>query len=203
MWAVVKGEGDYEIIHSPRGFVDANGRTHPPDVLTRWTIGELLEISVYPVERVLVPQPLHNIVGESYQLLEDKLIIEDAWEPLPLDDAKEKVRARVNQWKQVKQDGNFVYNESEFQCDERSRGFIMGRALDAFIALSLGQEYSIVFRDAANVDHTLTAEQMIELGKAAAAHVQHYHDEATMLKSTIDAATSVSDLLPIWESLES
>lgn len=200
MWALVKDNKVLEVIERPRMFVDINGYTRFKSVFDLWPNSDLKQIGVYPLEIVdTSPSKFHKFSGFTYTIGEDKVTKTVEYQEIALEDAKKLAQNMLNVWKQRKQDGTFEWYGFNWQCDPRSRGFITGRALEAFMTLSLGQQFEVNFRDADNTDHTFDAQQMIDLGKAAAEHVQYWHDEAKSIKGLVANAASVSaiiDLLP-------
>lgn len=202
MWALVKEGTVVRIFRQPQAFRDNRNKTHFKDVFTRWSAEELAAIDVYPVEEI-DEAPAYSVkTGTKTTFDGTKVTLEVTYEQMPLETIKKMTLKRINRWKQRQQDGMFEYGGNTYQCDPRSRDFIMGRSLDAFIALSLQQEYTVTFRDADNVDHELTAQEMIELGKAAADHVQHYHDTAKALKDTVAEAQSFEDLATVLDTIK-
>lgn len=202
MWGIVNEDGEVQQILWSKQSFNSRGYLHPAQVLELWSPEELRSIGVYPAILVSEVKRYHIYEEERVSFDGERVVVEHVYKPMPLEDAKERAREDVNLWKQYKQDSVFEWRGHPFQCDPRSRDFIIGRALDAFIAHSLGQPYSIEFRDANNVDHTLDAPGMIDLGKAAAAHVQYYHDEAKLIKAQIDNAGSVDELISIMEGID-
>jgi len=201
MWAVVEGDQIIQLIEKPHT-VRVQGKLWPRGIFRHWSDERLAAIGILPVEVADLSPEFHVRTGEQFQVLTDRVLLEYTYSPLPVDDVRDAAHERINRWKQRKQDGVFTHEGSEYQCDPRSRDFIIGRALDAFISLSQSLPFSIEFRDAENVDHSLNASQMIGLARAAATHVQHWHDEAKALKDQVDAALTVDEILTILSSLE-
>ena len=205
MWALVKDGQIEKVFEYPQSFRDNNGVLHPSNIFEVWTEQELKDISVYPVENEGAEQPsrFHVHTGYDYTFDGTKVVRTSIWTPIELEVAKESALLTIEEWKRGHQDSTFEWNDAWWQCDQRSRDFILGRSLDAFIAvMTLQEDYTVTFRDADNVDHVLTAQQMIELGRAAAAHVQYWHDQAVIKKNAVKEAEDLETLVQILEELE-
>lgn len=204
MWAEIKNGEVTRYFPVARGFRDMYGCLHPKSVFTRWNTDQLRAIGIYPVEVISHPHRLYSKADESaatVEITEEKVIHTVAYEPLPLETAKEITLQEINRQKRVRQDGGFEFNGAMFQSDDRSRSFIAGAALEATIALMNSTPYQIEFRDAENEDHLLDAAGMIALGQALAAHIKFWFEWAKEQKAEVDAATTFDEVKEIYDNL--
>lgn len=204
MWAVVEDNEVIRVITKPTQSVrGTDGVLRPPSLLTKSEPTELRAVGIYPVIQVdQSNKPLHRLTSKPVYTI-TATHVEQEWEtqPMLLEEAKELVRKTINIKKQKKQDGNFVFGENEFQCNARSRDFILGRALDAFIAINTDTSFAKDFTDANNISHTLDASETIALARAAAEHIETWHEWAQDLKTQVQSATSVDELEDLLETV--
>lgn len=202
MWGIVKDGEVQEILRTPRMFIGSDGNRHLKSVFELWSLEELAQVGCFPAIVADDPKPYSRRIGENWYFDGERVVIEHRYEDVPIEEARAQANLLVNLWKQRMQDGTFEYGGSTFQCDPRSRDFILGRCLDAFISMAAGQPYQILFRDAANIDHQLDAQGMIGLGRAAAEHVQLYHDKAKVFKEQIALAQTVDEIRALTAGIE-
>ena len=203
MWALVKDGAVVETIMAPKSITAPDGTVYPAQIFKLWSPEALRAIGLFPVEVQKVERPdLHRLTGFENIVEPDRVVRVPLYTPLPLEDAKARARARINAWKQGRQDGNFTHDGAEYQCDPRSREFITGASLDAFMAKMAGVPFTIVFTDATNTQRTLDADAMIALGRAAKAHVEHWHIQGLAKKEQVEQAVTVGQILTVLASLE-
>jgi hypothetical protein len=83
------------------------------------------------------------------------------------------------------------------QTDELARSNISGAALAALIAKSSSAPFEITWTFADNSTANLNADQMISLGLTIMQHVNACYARARELRTEIDAATNMAELLAI------
>lgn len=81
--------------------------------------------------------------------------------------------------------------------DEQARANVSGAALGALIAKSAGASYSVTWTMLDNSTVDLDADDMIGLGLAILAHVNGCHERARELRTEIEAAADMAELLAI------
>lgn len=203
MWAVVENNKVVRTVTGSKQSVRCtDGILRPPTQLNKMTNEELRAVGVYPLIDNNELPPLHS-KGEPVLTIKEEYV-ERTWQAVPVDLelAKAHVRQRINNIKAEKQDGVFEFDNTTFQCDQRSRDFIMGASIKALIAQVAGNvEFSMTFTDAENKDHVYDAVTMIALGEAAAAHVEQWHEWGKDKKQSLDNATTIEDVINILESL--
>lgn len=196
MWVLVQNNEVVRVFSIPASFRDKQGILHPKEAFEAWTPEELRAKGIYPLvtDDSGAPSPFHRPSGVTYDIAQEFVTEIRQWSPIPLEAAKLQARQIINSWKVQHQDSTFEYDGKTFQCDPRSRQFISGASLDAFISKD-DPEFVQYFTDADNETHAFTADEMIELGKAAKAHVEYWHLQAVTKKALIDAAETIEDLI--------
>lgn len=111
--------------------------------------------------------------------------------------ARARQRAMINAGRDAAQDGGAETPSGRFDSASRSREFLNGAVVAAQIALAQGQPFSINWTLANNNVVTLDAPGIIAAGLAVAAHVDAMHSRARVLKSRIDAATTLAGIAAI------
>lgn len=81
--------------------------------------------------------------------------------------------------------------------DEQARSNVSGAALGALIAKSAGAPYSATWTMLDNSTVTLDADGMIGLGLSVLTHVNACHERARALRTEIEAAADMAELLAI------
>ena len=109
-------------------------------------------------------------------------------------------------WHQLKQKrsaavySTFEWDGSLFDADQESQRLIGDAVLNAFIAQSMGQNFSIDWTLADNSIRTLSAADLIQVGLALAAHVNSAHKKGRAKREAIKKATNESQLRGIrWD----
>lgn len=203
MWALVNDDEVVRVFHKPEEFRDRNGILHTPAIFQYWTNEELAAIGVFPAEITNIERPSRFHIRSddfTFQVENDKVLLAYVYVLPELEDIKQQALEIVNNWKVSKQDGLFQYDGYDFQCDPRSREFITGAALDAYMSVD-DPNFVQPFTDANNNTHEFSALQMIAMAKAAKANVEYWHMEALIKKASITFAETFEDVLAIVEPL--
>lgn len=105
--------------------------------------------------------------------------------------------ARVTALKVAKQGGTAATSFGVVQNDDRSKLMMNGAATRALGAKIESAAFSVEWRLADNSTVTLTADQMIQMGREASAFDNSVQQYADGLKAQIDAATTLDGLSAI------
>lgn len=104
-------------------------------------------------------------------------------------------------------DGGALTPSGPVDSDSEARSNISGAATGALIAKVSNLPYSVTWTMLDNSTATLDADGMLAMGLAVLAHVNACHDRARQLRTAIEAAATMAELLAIdvtagWPSLE-
>jgi Domain of unknown function (DUF4376) len=119
-----------------------------------------------------------------------------------LDAAKARQRSIINAARDAAQDGGAVTPFGVFDSSERSLTYLNGaiKAAEKLAALELPSDTNWTRAD--NVNVTLTVTELTTAGLAVAAHINAMHQRGRVLKSRIDAATTLAEIAAIGWTLE-
>lgn len=107
-----------------------------------------------------------------------------------LDDLKRRKRQQIDSDRYVAIDAGFEHNGMPVQTRTQDRENLQGLVT----AAQLDSQAIFTFRDGDNVEHQLSAAEVIALGVAAMQHVQAQYVKSWALKDQIDNAESPEDL---------
>lgn len=103
-------------------------------------------------------------------------------------------------WQQMKEKrssmefGTFIWDGSEFDCDEIAQNRINGGVTLATLALANDQPFDQDWTLADNTVRNLSASQMIAVGIALAGHVNAVHTRGREVRQAIQAASSRAEV---------
>lgn len=90
--------------------------------------------------------------------------------------------------------GTFVSGGNVYNATSQSQARIQGAALMATNALAAGVPFSKEWTLANDTVVTLNATQMLQVGMDMAAHISAAHEQGRVLRTAIDAATSIEEV---------
>lgn len=94
-------------------------------------------------------------------------------------------------------DGGAMTPSGAVDSDSEARSNISGAVIGALVAKQAGASYSITWTLLDNSTATLNADQTIAMGIAVLAHVDACHERARQLRSAIESAANMAELLAI------
>lgn len=109
-------------------------------------------------------------------------------------------KAKLKQWtivkinRDIREFNGFVWDNSEFDSDPQSQSRIQGGVQLAQIAEQASQPFSITWTLKDNSVRVLSAQDMINVGLALAAHVQAVHQIGRAVREQINLATTVEEV---------
>jgi hypothetical protein len=115
----------------------------------------------------------------------------------PLDLLRARARQRINTEREARKDAGCDTAIGRVDSDPASRANVTGAATAAMIAQAAAAPFEINWTLADNSTVALDAPSTIGMGLAVLAHVSAVHDEATALKTAIDAAETAEDIAAV------
>lgn len=112
----------------------------------------------------------------------------------PLDQAKRIRIGQIKRWRNSVEYSTFKWNGSTFDADMASQGRIQGAFQLANLALATNAEFSINWTLADNTELTMSAMDVVGMGRALAQHIITAHTIARSLKAAVGAATTLDEV---------
>ena len=116
-----------------------------------------------------------------------------------LDELKAKKKEEINRARdKAKLTDSAVFNEDLFDIDQVSQNNILG--MIQVSQLNPDESALYTYRSRTNINHKLTAKQLVELGVAIALKIQEIYQKSWELKAKVDKALTEEEINNInWE----
>lgn len=124
----------------------------------------------------------------------DRLVNDEWVDGRTMEQVRLERRKSINEARDRLEFSFFTWDGSVFDADEKSQARLQGAFQLANLSLFALQPYSVDWTLANNTVRTLSANDMVAVGQALAAHVLAAHSTARTLKTEIDAATTLAEV---------